>query len=344
MIIENDQEKAEILNEYFINQSKLNDANKSPPELAEPTYERLNRVNITSIDVRDILKSLNPSKASGLDLISTRLLKEGANQLCTPLSKFFNRLIISGQYPQAWKYANVTPVYKKGDKQLPNNYQPISLLSVIGKTMERSVHKYVYNYCTQHKVFTPFQSGFVQGDSTTYQLIKLYDTFCEAVDNGKEVRVVFLDISKAFDRVWHRGLLQKLHSIGISGDLLKWFVNYLSNREQRVVINGKASSYLKIPAGVPQGSILGPLLFLIYINDIVLELNCGIGLFADDTSLFIVVENPNASAILLNSSIGTIHSWSKDWLVDFSAPKTDAMVMTRKRFKPYHPPLLWIMS
>ena len=339
MTIENDQEKAEIFNEYFINQSKLNDANRSPPELTEPTYERLYRINITSTDVRDILKSLNSSKASGPNLISPRLLKEGANQLCTPLSNFFNRLITSGQYPQAWKYANVTPVYKKGDKQLPNNYRPISLLSVIVKTMERSVHKYVYNYCAQHQVFTPFQSGFIQGDSTTYQLINLYDSFCEAVDNGKEVRVVFLDISKAFDRVWHRGLLHKLHSIGISGDLLKWFENYLSNREQKVVINGKASSYLKIPAGVPQGSILGPLLFLIYINDIVLELNCCIRLFADDTSLYIVVENPNASAILLNSSIGTIHSWSKDWLVDFSAPKTDAMVMTRKRIKPDHPPL-----
>ena len=131
-----------------------------------------------------------------IPLISPRLLREGANQLCTPLSKFFNRLIISGQYPQAWKYANVKPVYEKGDKQLPNNYRPISLLSVIGKTMERSVHNYVYNYCTQHKVFTPFQSGFVQGDSATYQLINLYDTFFESVDNGKEVRVVFYIFQK----------------------------------------------------------------------------------------------------------------------------------------------------
>ena len=139
-------------------------------------------------------------------------------------------------------------------------------------------------------MFTPFKSGFIQGGSTTYQLINLYDSFCEAVGNGKEVRVVFLDITKAFDRVLHRGLLHKLHLIGISGGLLKLFENYLSNREQRVVINGKASSNLKIPAGVPQGSILGPLLFLIYINDIVLELNCCIRLFADDTSLYILVE------------------------------------------------------
>ena len=283
---------------------------------------------------------MNVSKASGPDLISPRLLKEGANQLSFPLSKFFNRLIISGQFPQSWKKANVTPVYKKGEKQLCNNYRPISLLSALGKVMERYVHKYVYNYLIQNKVFTPFQSGFIQGDSTTYQLINLYDSFCEAVDNGKEVRVVFLDISKAFDRVWHRDLLHKLHSVGISGHLLKWFEHYLSERQQRVVINGKTSSYLKVPAGVPQGSILGPLLFLVYINDIVSELNCSIRLFADDTSLYIVVENPNASATLLNSSLGNIHSWSKDWLVEFSPPKTDSMVLSRKRLKPYHPPLI----
>ena len=192
--------------------------------------------------------------------------------------------------------------------------------------MEISVYKYVYNYLIKNKVFTPFQSGFIQCDSTTYQLINLYDSFCEAVDNGKEVRVVFLDTSKAFDRVWHWGLLHKLHSVDISGHLLKWFENYLSDRQQRVFINGKTSSYLNVPAGVLQGSILGPLLFLVYNNDIVLDLNCSIRLFAYDTSLYIVVEYPNASATLLNSSLRNIHSWSKDWLVDFIPPKTDSMV------------------
>ena len=149
MTIENDQEKAEFFNEYFIDQSRLIDANKFPPQLPEPTYARLKQIDITTSDVRDILKSLNISKASGPDLVSPRLLKEGANQLSTPLSKFFNRLINSGQFPQAWKKAHVTPVYKKGDKQICNNYRPISLLSILGKTMERSVHKYVYNYCIE---------------------------------------------------------------------------------------------------------------------------------------------------------------------------------------------------
>ena len=122
--------------------------------------------------------------------------------------------------------------------------------------------------------------------------------------------------------------------------MLKWFSNYLANRKQRVVINGKASSFLNVQACVPQGSILGHLLFLIYINDIVLELNCSLILFADDTSLYIVVENPVTTANILNSNLLTIHSWAKQWLVDFNAIKTETMVASRKRHKPHHPDLI----
>ena len=162
------------------------------------------------------------------------------------LSKFFNKLILLGHFPQAWEFANVTPVFKKGVKQLLNNYWPISLLSRLGKTMERSVHKYVYSCCIQHHIFTASQSGFIQGDSTMYQLLQLYDTFCKAVDNGKEVELVFffLNITKAFDMVWHKGLLHKHKALGISDNLLNLLGNYLSNRKQRVGINGKMSSYM----------------------------------------------------------------------------------------------------
>ena len=113
--------------------------------------------------------------------------------------------------------------YKKDARNLPNNYRPISLLSVLGKTMERAVHKQVYNYCVSNNVFTPHQSGFIKGDSTTYQLLHLYKSFCEAVDSGKEVRVIFSYISKAFGRVWHMGLIHKLQGIGLSGEILDWF-------------------------------------------------------------------------------------------------------------------------
>ena len=165
------------------------------------------------------------NKACGPDLISPRLLREGADFLAYPLFIVFNRSLLQGYFPPAWKDANLTPIHKKDDKSLPSNYRPISLLSSIGKTMERCVHKHLYNY-----VVSPFQSGFIQGDSTTYQLLHTYHTFCEAVDNGKEVRAVFCDISKAFDRVWHKGLLHKLRGIGCSEQVLKWFTSYLSGR------------------------------------------------------------------------------------------------------------------
>lgn len=177
------------------------------------------------------------------------------------------------------------------------------------------------------------------GDSTTYQLLHTYHTFIEAVDSGKEVRVVFCDISKAFDRVWHRGLLYKLSRIGISGNLLQWFKSYLSNRRQRVVLNGVASDWASVLAGVPQGSILGPLLFLIYINDIVNGITSSIRLFADDTSLYIIVDNPITAAFILNADLDTISKWAADWLVDFNPAKTLTLLVTRKNQPVFHPPL-----
>ncbi len=176
------------------------------------------------------------------------------------------------------------PIFKKSDPSNPQNYRPISLLSCIGKLMERCIHKHLYNFIADNKILTSFQSGFIKGDSTVNQLVYVYNDICKALDDGKEVRAVFCDISKAFDRVWHRGLLFKLSSIGVTGCLYQWFASYLSSRKQRVVYANASSEWSYINAGVPQGSILGPLLFLIYINDIVNEINSKIRLFADDTS------------------------------------------------------------
>ena len=190
-----------------------------------------------------------------------------------------------------------------------------------------------------NNILTPLQSGFIPKDSTINQLTFLYDKFCQALDNGKEVRVVFCDISKTFDRVWHAGLLCKLEAVGISGSLLSWFSSYLSNRKQRVTLPGVYSDWKHIKAGVPQGSILGPLLFLLYINDIVSDIGSHIRLFADDTSLYIVVENPDDAAELLNADLRKITTWAEQWLVTFNPPKTESMLISRKIIKPVHPPI-----
>ena len=153
----------------------------------------------------------------------------------------------------------------------------------------------MFNIINDNQVITCLQSGFVPGDSTINQLVDIYNIFCKALDEGKEVRAVFLDISKAVDRVWHKGLLFKLKKAGINATLLQWLSNYLSDRQQRVPIPGGNSSWLPVEAGVPQGYIFGPLLFLIYINDIVVDINSSVRLFAD-TSLYLIVDNPAEAA------------------------------------------------
>ncbi len=338
---ETDCDKASVLNDYFITQSTVDDTHTDPLPQPLPSPTSLSSIVITPTDIVDVLSSLNTSKACGPDLLHPRILKEARESLAEPLSIFFNSSVNSASFPLQWKEANVTPVYKKEDPTLPSNYRPISLLSCLGKVMERCIHKYVFNYISANNLLTPFQSGFIPRDSTTNQLLSMYHTFCEAVDEGKEIRVVFCDISKAFDRVWHKGLIYKLRILGINGTLLKWIENYLSGRRQRVVINGQHSEWKQVTAGVPQGSILGPLLFLVYINDIVNNIQSPIRLFADDTSLFIIVDDPVDSAQALNTDLNIIHSWANKWLVKFNPNKTVSMLISLKQRPPLQPPLFF---
>ena len=158
-------------------------------------------ITITIQDVSGVFQHLDVTKACGPDLISPRLLKEGCHILTHPYSIIFNCSLEEGYFPSSWKDANVTPIYKKEDKSLPSNYHPISLLSIAGKMMECCVHKHLYNYMVTNQLLTPLHSGFREGDSTTNQLLHTYHKICEAVVKGKEIRAVFCDISKAFDRV-----------------------------------------------------------------------------------------------------------------------------------------------
>ncbi|MCG8096842.1 MAG: hypothetical protein JAZ17_25000 [Candidatus Thiodiazotropha endolucinida] len=331
-------EKATIFNNYFQSQSTVDDDNKPIPNLAPPV-NTLSSITIQQDDVFSVLKSLPTGKACGPDQVNNRVLKECAQQLSAPLTELFNYSLSTSTMPDMWKRANVTPIHKKDDKTLVENHRPISLLSSIGTSLEKIVHKYLHNFLIANNTITPFQSGFTQGDSTVNQLVDLYNTFSRALDEGKEVRVVFCDVSKAFDRVWHRGLLAKLKHYGISGGLLGWFKNYLSNRYQRVVLPGGKSDWLRIKAGVPQGSILGPLLFIIYVNDIVHAIHSNIRLFADDTSLYIIVDYPDAAAQILNADLFRIGNWAERWLVNYNPNKTETLLLSRKVNVRNHPTL-----
>ncbi|CAB4045118.1 Hypothetical predicted protein, partial [Paramuricea clavata] len=200
--------------------------------------------------------------------------------------------------------ANVIPLSKTTvDRQLKINYRPISLLASLSKVIEKVVFMRFYNFLLDIGFLNPMQSGYRPGDSTVNQILYLTHKIYEAFELGKEVRVVFLDISKAFDRVWHKGLLYKLKLIGVRDPLLSWFESYLLDRKQRVVIDGQFSQWKNINAGVPQGSVVGPLLFLVYINDITENLETNPILYADDTSLFDIVESPDITSVKSNNDL-----------------------------------------
>ena len=231
----NDIEKANILNGHFIGQTNLQDNNKELPKLnISDNTPSINGIKLNPNEVKDILQNLQLGKSSGPDGINNRILKELSSELAYPLCSLFNSSLSSGSFPSFWKEANVTPIFKKDDTSNVSNYRPISLLNTIGKVMEKLVHKHVFNFFLSNNTIFSFQSGFVTGDSTVNQLVNMYNTFCKALDEGKEVRAVFLDISKAFDRVCHRGLLHKLNYVGIRGRLLDWFSDYLQTEDKEL--------------------------------------------------------------------------------------------------------------
>ena len=334
-----DKEKAEVFNQTYLESATL-DLGNDDIDLGDntPDHDLLSHIIVKEQDVRDILISIDPNKAYGPDGISPRLIKEAGTSIVNVLTRLFNRSLELAIFPLTWKRANVLPIYKKEEEFITTNYRPVSLLSILAKVFEKIVFKYLFTYFKNHFMISIWQSGFLPGSSTITQLTELYDQFCKAVNDGKEIRVVFLDISKAFDRVWHKGLLHKLRGCGISGKLLEWLKNYLSDRQQRVVINGESSQWGNINAGVPQGSVLGPLLFLIFINDITHVIrHCKIRLFADDTCLFIEVDDPGTMADLIDEDLKSISQWADKWKVTFSPPKTKELVISNKRNKPNHP-------
>ncbi len=339
-----DTDKAEHFAEYFAEQCSIDeppDGYTFPP-MRYLTEDRLNDIYFDEPEVWDIMRKLNPAKASGPDKISYRFLKECALTLARPFCLLFQRSMNDGIFPTKWKLSHISPVFKKAEKFLRENYRPVSLLSCISKVMERVVYNVMYKFFKKNGLLTERNSGFKENDSTINQLIHLCNNIYKGLDHSKDVCLVFLDVSKAFDKVFHRGLLFKLQQMGIGGNLLRWLESYLSNREQIVVINGVKSDPRKINASVPQGSILGPLLFLVYVNDLVNGLETTPYLFADDTSLFMEINprNPDESFTKINNDLALLSNWSDQWRMKFNASKTVYMIVSNKARVPDYPDLM----
>ena len=321
------------MNDFFASISTVDDTNTTLPPVNLLTDNSLNDISLTEQEIIDTIQILNVNKAVGEDLISHKVLKNICHSISKPLCILYNKSLHTSTFPNIWKSAIVMPLFKKGDQNLVTNYRPISLLSCLGKLMERVVYKHLYNHLMAENLIYSKQSGFLSGHSTVYQLIDIFHQITQALDEKLYTCMVFCDISKAFDRVWHKGLVFKLKQNGINGSLLSWIDSYLNGRSQKVFLGSVMSNTRNVSAGVPQGSVLGPLFFLVYVNDIVDKLLSITRLFADDTSISSTSRNKDDIEGILNHDLNLISLWSKQWLVDFNPNKTEALFFTPHRFE-----------
>ena len=314
------EEKCVLFNNHFAKQCTILQTDSVLPNQDRITPSTLKSVGFAVEDILKHIRGLNPNKAHGHDGISIKMLQICDKSILKPLRIIYSNCIEKGYFPEDWKKANVIPIYKKNSKQDIQNYRPISLLPICGKIFENIIFDNLYRYIFSNKLISDRQSGFRKGDSTIKQLISITHDIYQSFDclPPKDIRAIFLDISKAFDKVWHEGLLFKLKRNGVDGNMLSILSSFLSDRYQRVTINGKNSDWSKIGAGVPQGSVLGPLLFLIYINDLVEVVDSEIRIFADDTFIFQVVSDRLSCTNVLNNDLRKISNWARQWKMAFN--------------------------
>ena len=336
-VISDTSSKAEMLNTFF-----SNCFNTCLPPLSvedQDIYANANSADCpseflcTEDDVLDLLLSLDTTKANGPDGISALMLKATAPSIAKGVTILFNMSIKLGKVPTEWKTSAIVSIPKGGDSNQPSNYRPISLLSILSKLLERHMYKHLLKHIETTMPLALQQWGFRSGRSTVSALLDVTHNWLQSMDMGKEVCAVFFDLRKAFDSVPHRSLLEKLKSTGISRHLLSWLYSYLSDRKQSVVLDGESSASTPVLSGVPQGSVLGPLLFLIYINDSANEqLNFGskITIYADDLLLYREVSSPE-DYHKLQDDINTIANWVDINRLTLNSKKCKFMVVSRRR-------------
>ena len=281
--------------------------------------------------IRGILGSMNANKSSGLDDISAGFLKDGADFLIDPIKHIVNMSIMSEVVPDGFKDARVTPLYKKGSRLDPGNYRPVSILPVLSKILEQAVNGQLCSFLNLNGILFEFQSGFRGKYSTDTCLVNLTDHIRSETAKGNVTGMVMIDLQKAFDTCDHSVLLQKLDCMGIEPD---WFRSYLSGRRQGVKVGDTISSFLDVTCGVPQGSILGPTLFLCYINDMSVALRCRLALYADDSALMASGPDSKAVADFLSEQLSQCSAWLIDNRLSLHVGKTECILFgTHQKLK-----------
>ena len=334
-IVTDDQQKLNLLNEHFLLQSTLDVSNtRLPPAPTTNRPPAIDTITTSEQEVLQILNSLDPNKSTGPDGLPVKFLKLVALLIAKPLSQLFNKSLASGIFPAEFKKAIVKPIFKKkGSPSDPMSYRPISILSAISKIFEKIVYRNIYAHMTDHSLLTDRQSGYRKNHNTEIQLHYLTNNLYKSLDTGLDFTALYLDISKYFDKIWHKGLLHKCQNeFGITGSLLNWLRSYLSDRTQQVKIRNSLSARGKITAGCPQGSVLGPLLALIYLNDLSNRTHHDILFFADDTSLY-ASHTPDTlltTQKALQSDLDEIYKYGQEWAITFNSTKTIQQTFTLK--------------
>ena len=336
-IVTDKQKIANEFNNFFVNIGPHLAANiintRDPLSYVNTFLHSIVIHNISEYDVKHIILSLK-SAAAGCDNFPAYLGKQCINAYLTPLTYILNQSMTEGVFPDLLETARVIPLYKSGEKKKRNNYRPISILSFFSKIFEKTMYNYISNFMDKHNLICKHQFGFRSKHSTQHAVISLVNNITNSLDSSNIVIGVFLDLKKAFDIVDHTILLKKLYSYGIRGKAHTWLTSYLTGRTQYVVYDGHKSSTLNMTCGVPQGSILGPLLFIIYVNDIcnVSELLFKI-LYADDTC--VVAQGHNLEELIdtLNNELSSLNEWLLCNKLTLNTNKSYYMVFHRARIK-----------
>ena len=313
------QAKADLFNIFF--HSVLT---KPSEPISSSSVQGVNEVlcllTINSSDVYNVMTQLDPNKAMGIDGISPKVLKHCAIALCEPIAYLCQLSIDQGYLPGEWKLHLITTIFKSGDRSQICNYRPISLLCIISKVLEKLVFNHVIDYLSKW-VLNPTQFGFLKGKSTIQQLLSFMEDIITETTNKHQVDVVYLDFRKAFDSVSHGELLCKLRLCGISGKLWSWFKDYLTNRQHCTRVDKDLSAFLPVLSGVPQGSILGPLLFILYLNDLPDSVSTSKVLsFADDTKCYCPIRSME-DTLSFQKDLDSISQWSTLWKLNFNINK-----------------------
>lgn len=327
----NDQEKANILAKFF------SSVFVNEPSLQETVSIEMNNnktdlfINLTRKQVLEKLKQLNVTKSPGPDQIHPRVAKEMADYLAEPLYLIFKASLDTGKVPSTWKMANITAIFKKGERHLAGNYRPVSLTSIVCKMLESIIRDNMIAYLKENEILSDRQFGFLAGRSTTLQLLHVMDKWVNIVENGGMIDSIYCDFRKAFDTVPHKRLIIALKKIGVKDPILSWMIDYLNCRTQRVQVNGYMSETFKVTSGVPQGSVLGPLLFVIYINTLVKRAeNSELYLYADDLKLFKEI-NSIEDTEKLQQDLDNLYNWTQSSLLQFHPDKCEVLRINPKK-------------